>query len=215
MKNFTSLFVTIVFLILTTNSSAQLSVGARVGINLSDQITKLKSKINKDIESVAGFSLAIPLEIGITEAFSVQAELTFIQKGSSASSSSFGLSLTPSTVYNYLELPILLKYKIISSGDFKMYTAIGPAFAYAVSGEIHTNNTKTSIEFDAESNKNFNRFEINLNFGVGFNLTLGPGDLVLDIRYRYGLSDVDRNDEVTTKNHGIGLSLGYMYVLSQ
>ncbi|MFK8102711.1 MAG: porin family protein [Saprospiraceae bacterium] len=215
MKRITTLLTIITFFAASTITQAQLSVGARIGINLSDQLSKSKGGENFDYEGLAGLSIAIPLEIGLTERFSVQPELTFIQKGAGLSFTLLGVEVTNNSVYNYLALPLLVKYKFINSDAFKMYAVVGPGFGYALGGNTGTSTTKTKIDFDADTYKDFERFETNLNFGLGFGFTTESGDIVLDLRYRYGLSDLDKSDDFVTKNHSIGLSVGYMYRLGE
>jgi hypothetical protein len=47
-------------------------------------------------------------------------------------------------------------------------------------------------------------------FGVGVELGSGPGAFLADLRYDYGIADInDTGDNISKKNRSIQLSFGY------
>ena len=74
--------ITLIFLLVFSTSQlmAQLSIGGRVGANFAN--VNIKSEgIEISPSSITGFLIAVPFDIAISENFSVQPELMFIQKG--------------------------------------------------------------------------------------------------------------------------------------
>ncbi|MFK8102710.1 MAG: porin family protein [Saprospiraceae bacterium] len=204
---------------LTFTSFAQLSVGVRGGVNFATQSISGDDASSLSLDGITGLFIAIPVEIGITENFSVQPELTYLQKGSSFSFDILGFNTESSTTLNYFELPVLAKYKFVKTDDLGVYAAAGPTFGYALGGEskvsIQGVEETTDFDFDAEENEDFNRFDLGLSLGAGVEYKAGPGSIVLDLRYVLGLSNLNggENDGVTTKNNGFAASIGYMLTL--
>ncbi len=203
---------------LTFTSFAQLSVGVRAGVNFANQTFEAEG-LSISPDGLTGLYVSIPVEIGISDKFSVQPELTYLQKGSSTKFDVLGFSTESTVTYNYLELPILAKYKFVKTDDLGVYAAAGPSFGYALGGESKVSlqgvEETTDIDFGKEEFEDFNRLDVALNFGAGVEYQAGPGKLVLDLRYMLGLSNLNgaEDDDATTKNNGFAASIGYMFTL--
>lgn len=100
------LTITSLILFSTLFCFAQNSIGVRVGINLANQQYDADG-LDLSFDSNLGFSIAIPFEIGLSDNFSVQPELAFIQKG--VKQDGIIDEVEVKTILNYLEVPILAK----------------------------------------------------------------------------------------------------------
>ena len=85
----------------------------------------------------------------------------------------------------------------------------GPTFGYAVAGSVSPDG-EPKEKFTDEDWEYIERFEFGVNVGIGFGYNVGPGYLYLDTRYMQGLSNLDTEEDVTIKNKGVILSLGFM-----
>ena len=183
--------------------AAQVSFGLKGGINLAQQNIQ---DIGLDIDSdeITGYNLGGFLEIPIGNGnIYFQPEILLIQKGGS-------LSLNVSdirTTINYIDVPILLKLKILNSNLFNVNVLGGPSFGYATNGEEVENGTVINLNFGED---NIKRFDVGIHAGAGLALELGSVALIGDVRYLFGLSDLDGSDRAI-KNRGILLSAGLQF----
>jgi Outer membrane protein beta-barrel domain len=216
-KTIMKIITKLVLLCLITMSSfslkAQLSVGGRVGINIAT-VSINSEGLEISPSSIIGLTVAVPVNIAITEKFSVQPELAFIQKGFEIEFDFLGNTVKGSQSINYLDLPILAMYSFVKTETITVYLAGGPVFGYAMSGETTSeeNGQKTTEKVDWETAQ-YNRFEVGASIGAGVGFGVGPGQVVLDIRYVIGLSNLNSEstggtDKVT--NMGTGISVGYI-----
>lgn len=174
---------------------AQASFGLRGGVNLAKTSSK-GGGIEVTTDAVTGLNLAAVLELGITENFAVQPELAFVQKGGNIKD--FDLK----TVINYLDVPVLAKYKF-GGESFGAYLAAGPSFGYALSGK--------SGGDKIEDWEDYARFELGGSFGGGLGLKLVGSMVYLDLRYLLSLNNLNSgDDDFTVRNKGIGISVGFL-----
>ena len=178
---------------------AQLSLGVRGGINLAKEYVEFSGE-SETSDALTGLTLAGLIEIGMGEHFAIQPELVFVQKGGSNGDSDDDLTL------NHFDVPVLLKYKV-GAESFGGYLAAGPTFGYALSGKFGDE------KFEDDDWEGYNRFELGASLGGGLGLNLASGMVFLDIRYLLSLNNLSEDDEITIKNRGIGLSVGYLHTL--
>ena len=88
---------------------AQVSFGLKGGVNVAEFSIKDQGTTIPQ-SSVNGFTLGAVVEIGITDNIFIQPEAIFLQKGSELDASITGLK----TNVNYLDIPLLLKIKLIN-----------------------------------------------------------------------------------------------------
>ena len=224
----------------STANFAQMSIGFRGGVNFataeySPKSTTTSSNGTSTSEtSIVGLSLAIPLEIKISEMFAIQPELAYIQKGygqqfsSTGSSSSASYNGTSVLTFDYLEIPV--SAKVFFGGDnFKFNVLVGPSIGFMLGAKskseyttaafngnsAQSSKTETTIDLSDANYKTINKTDFGMHLGAGASLAAGPGRVFLDARYQFGFSDVANDSPDTTKwfNRGLGVSIGYLYQL--
>jgi hypothetical protein len=211
MKSLINLLMATLLLTVTYNSlNAQLGLGIRGGVNFAT--AEFREKIegswetsNKDL--IPGINANFLAEIGFSEKFAFQPEVSFIQKG-------YKTTLTDDTEHkvtlNYIEAPILLKGKF-GSGAAKFTMVLGPTVAYAFNGKIKSGDSEADIDFDASETK---QFEIGAMFGIGLDLKAGPGSLFLDSRLGWSMNNLDNSDasdDFRWHNRNVSFGAGYIY----
>jgi len=154
----------------------------------------------------------------------VQPELLYSQYGTGLEISFFGITSKTEYIFSYLELPVLLKYKL---GAKKIGVGImaGPSFAFAATGEVKSTALGISETVDLfEEGVEillFNRSSINFHAGLSpyFNITDNLS-VFLDGRYVLGLSDISdeesdptvpEDEYGTIKNKAVQLSIGALF----
>ena len=205
MKTFLKTFTLIFALVLTVNTvQAQINFGVRAGVNLANQTFEFGS-FSIEPDARVGLTLGVLANIGITEAFSIQPELNFIQKGSKTKEDLANFQEEQIIIFNYLEIPVLAKYTFASDAvDLSLLA--GPSLGFGLSGSIEVAGVKDDIDWDEDEVK---QGDFGLNFGVG----AGFGNFFVDVRYQLGLTNLNDSDddEITLKNKGINIGVGYMF----
>ena len=125
------------------NAFAQISVGIRGGVLLTNlDIDPLQEGEPKP-ENITGYQVAIPVEIGIVDIFAIQAEIMYGSHGARQEGSSTVTQSGFTTVTDYklrsrintLEIPVLAKLRF---GDdaLKFHVLAGPSFGFGINGKF-------------------------------------------------------------------------------
>jgi len=209
---------------------AQTSIGIRGGITYSNvPEPSAISGIVPDFKFITGKSFAVVADIGINNQFSFQPELAYTEKGFAIREGfdvnlfevPIPLGVKAITKVNYIEAPLLAKYKF---GNEKVgaYLMAGPTLGYATGGRFQT---KAQILIDINlidrkldlDNLGYERFEVGGTVGAGVNFnTNNGGSFFIDARYTKGFTNVYDVPvvDLKLKNQGIGVSVGYMMPLT-
>ena len=103
-----SFILSTIFFLFVLPSYAQLSFGLKGGVNVAEFSIKDQGATIPQ-SSINGFTLGAVLEVGLGGNIFLQPEAIFIQKGSELNASITGLK----TNVNYLDIPVLIKIKIL------------------------------------------------------------------------------------------------------
>jgi hypothetical protein len=200
----------IVTLISCQTVNAQLKYGLHAGMNLETQAELGQLWNNADL--FQGFLLGGFLDYPLGKNLSVQTELNYQKKGEKYTSYSVTPESEVKNEFNYLNVPLLVKYNFNDpetgkNWDFNLFT--GPYMGYLTSASSYVesgNNTTTSdIEDQVE------KTDWGVIFGGGVAYKLGNGGAIIgELRYQMGLSEVDKNDP-DLRNKGMGITIGYRF----
>lgn len=198
---------------LTNDVIAQASFGFRGGFNAA-YITDFPAEISEtDIqkEFMHGKYATFFFEILATSMFSIQPELSYLQKGGRIEfrdyeDAGFKVKL------DYLELPLLAKLRM-GSGPMTGYFIAGPSVGYALRGETQVEYDEIEDEdtyiFDnsyGDDGRKDNRWDFSAVAGLGLQYKLGPGNLLLDARTVIDLNDFSKFQEGKSSGHKAILS---------
>ncbi len=191
------IFVLAIFAVATA-VSAQVSLGLKGGINLSnvygDDVSNTDAKI--------GFHAGILADFEFSYNSAIQSGLIFTTKGYKGGDEVKANSM-------YLQLPVHYAYKLDVSPGTRIVFHGGPYAAYGVGGKI-TNGVEMDIFGDEGF---FKRFDAGLGIGVGAEF----GPMILDLGWDFGLLDIvdddffDEFDTGSVKNKSAYLSIGYKF----
>ncbi len=217
--------------------SQEIKFGAKVGLNLSNLRGDYPTGIDEH-NSKSGFHIGGFAEYEINDKFTLQPELLFSTQGNTYDYKDYygGGSYYDGADYNlklnYLNLPVILKYKIIE----KLSIDFGPQIGYLMSAKTKIDVTEDSrdpsqnysVEIDmlndgiynfggttVQGKASANRLDFSLNLGASYDIT---EKIFLQGRYNFGLSTVDKNSTNGTstnswnmKNSVFQLSAGYRF----
>ncbi len=213
-----SFLLLVAMLMLGTAVQAQFSIIPKAGISLANvNFDEDEDGQKSNLGFVAGLGFNIP--ITSDNFFSLQPELLYVQKGYRFNESGENVK----SIFNYVDLPILLKINF-GTETVKAYVNAGPSFGYWLGGKLKSGDDEAKIKFGDSNNQtndeitldknDWNRLDIGLQFGGGVGLGVGPGSVLLDARYGFGLTDFLNVDNATdsankSKHNVFQFTLGY------
>lgn len=112
----------------------------------------------------------------------------------------------------YVAIPILLHLPLTYGSSFAPYIIAGPEFAFDIGCEFSAGGADIDCDDDSFPDGPFTRksIDIGLSAGGGFAFAMGPGALLLEGRYTWGLTDInDSPDPVELKNRSAYFTAGY------
>jgi len=218
--------VTISILILLVSAIAfgDMNYGVKGGISVMRIAAQSSSTGGVTIlsESLVGFVGGVYAYNNISNNSAVQGELLFITKGSKADYSSVGIDAVEKDRIMYIEIPVLLKYIFVKSDNYDASLYVGPALSiflnmvYELTGVdayllastlgVPTNGTYKDLGLELHN------FDFNLCFGIDAAYKVSNGQIKLDLRYDFGLTDIYKSDtDATSTNRGFLVMVGYEF----
>lgn len=188
----TSLFASLIFLLITTVTNAQFHAGAKAGVNIG----KLDGKSFKD-EFSYSYLLGGFMEIGLGNRVSINPELLFSQTNATIENNVGGIfnSNQLKTKLNYLAIPILVNVRVAGP----LHLEAGPQFG------ILLNNDKSLVNNGVDA---FKKGDFSMTAGAGFNFNI----LRVSARYIIGLTNISNlPDKDEWKNQAIQVGLGVAF----
>ncbi len=210
------LLLSIVILI-TTATQAQLFkigrfdigyiyAGPKIGTNLA-QISNWTETLGTENSYRAGFQLGAVGEIGITNRFALNGEVTFISKGLKQSNSIGEANYS----VKYLGIPLLAKYTFKFLGVSKVYAKGGTYTNIRTGGDyVFTENSGLTFE-QPLNNDGWTRVDWGMSLGAGAEYDAKYGIWGLDLMYDQGFIDVHKSDAAKNRNRSFGFALTYKY----
>jgi hypothetical protein len=197
----------VAMLAMVTAVSAQMNLGVKGGVNMSnfygDELDDKNVKI--------GFHIGLAADYDFAYNSAIQTGLFFTTKGAKYTSS-FGDASGELTVNPmYLQIPVHYAYKIDVSPGTRVVLHAGPYAAYGVGGKSKLSGSVGDIgaeyEEDVFGDDGFKRFDAGLGLGVGAEF----GPLLFDIGWDMGLVNIVDSDNGDLKNQNAYLSVGYKF----
>ena len=161
----------------------------RAGIKGGLNISNLYIDDVNDQNARLGFHAGLYGQILSSETFAIQPELLFSTKGAKANHSGLVVNQEVSYNLNYLDLPVLLVFKLGESVEIHL----GPYASYLLSANISYEGALANGV--KELNKNsLKSFDYGLAGGLGMNF----GNVEVGARYNYGLVEIADSDSART-----------------
>lgn len=180
----------VIFILSAVGVFAQVSGGIHLGMNIANQ----KAEIDGDSDtgdSKIGFLGGFYLTAKVSEKFAVQPELMFSGMGSRDKDLDLDLP------FNYLSIPVLLRYNITENFNLNA----GPQLGFLLSAKLTDGDNSIDIKDSFKGT----------DFGAAFGLGADFGKFNAGARYYLGLSNNadDSSGGDTFKNNAFQIFLGY------
>jgi hypothetical protein len=195
-------------LILVTAASAQLSLGVKGGLNMSnfhgDELSDKDAKIGFHIGILADYEF-------MYSGSAIQTGLFLTTKGFKSEYTGASGSLKYRENLMYLQLPVHYAYKLYATPGTRIVFHAGPYMAYGVggrrkvtAGSFSDGNVKNVF---GKGNMQYKRFDAGLGLGAGAEF----GPILLDLGWDMGLVNISRTRNGNIKNQNAYLSIGYKF----
>lgn len=196
------IFFSLALFIGVMSAQAQSGFGLRAGLMFADQKVDVADGFNINPKSKTGFDVNLFYDKDLGNGMRIQPELHYTQMGFKIG----GIPIiTPKAELNYLRIPLLLKYDVLSNNDNMVLSPIfGPYFSFLLSDDIDLVSLFTN-------NLPFNDTDFGFDFGLMFNMSSG---LYVDARYTLGLQNVADIPVGELKNRGFSAGIGYRFTSS-
>ena len=172
--------------------------GLRVGLNASHVNSESPQLNGNSMKSGLNIGFAAGTQLTWRSPLFLESGLYYSQKGGKSGSGpdKFTYDL------NYLEVPLLIKYKHFVGNQTSVQPYAGGYLAVATDGDIKNYGSRTA--FSSYDNGYFNRFDggLKIGCGVGFNM------LYLDASYDIGLANIGQDNFDDTHNGCFTLNIG-------
>jgi hypothetical protein len=177
------------------------------------------SKSTFQYQKVQGYCIGVSIEKPLDERLGAVLELQYSQKGFHETEGfnyqgqSVVLNLT--TVYSYIDMPILLNYSLMKKGNMGLVGEIGLNIGYALWGQqTYKTDTYANTYDYVFSSENFNRLDLSVLAGLGFYYNMGANRITFNTRYAFGITDTERSDVLNkSPNRVLSFILGYQFKL--
>lgn len=189
-KGLTAILVSLFMISLAASSAlAGIKTGIKGGITLANVKSVPDNFMGYKWENKMGLAGGVFLEIGLPGPLSIQPEVLYVQKGAQISVSEAGITGTFKAYIDYIEIPLLLKFNLVSGGPTVPSIYAGPYVGFNTKAEFVIKITgypeqREDVKDDVKNT------EFGMAFGLGLAQKLGVVKLTLDARYDLGISNI-------------------------
>ncbi len=209
------------------DADAQNSIGIQAGFLGTHTFVAEYERIGRNdylldsmqlLTNAGSFQASIEAEIGLGKKFFLSTGFQYSNKGLADVTfiDSTGYPWSTPTRQHYLGLSVMLGYKLpIRNSRFGLQLATGLLADFAIGmpngGALFSGPySRFFMPFSR-----FNEVDISWASEAGCSYNLGPGHILVKVKYQYGLSDVLEDPFVIGRTMSLGISVGYSFHLTQ
>lgn len=197
----------ILFLAVAANGLAlgRLALGVKGGLNMANIRVETETTIRTN-GTLNRFAWGGFIGYKLSEIVSLQLEVLDFPKGTEVPVTSEGAFATASLRYDYTEVPLLVKFSERSRSRLTPSVFAGPYIAFLRKAESSIAGAGDAAVEPIQDRRNT---DFGLTFGASFAYKLaGPVDLLGEIRYDFGLTNVDKTPGSTFNHRVISILFG-------
>ncbi len=211
------------FLVLTFSSTAQIKPTIKVGVVQSTWKGEAKESLDQLIDVTdgyvtsrnrTGFYAGAGIDLPLGNFISVEPSLIYTQRGyglkgnlTIADLKIEALNARATSQMHYIDLPVLLKIKPVAG----LQIFAGPQVSYLVHNNLRADVSVLGFSLlnkDLDITEQFNRWDIGVTGGVGFEFENGIGIMA---SYERGFQRLDKNQSFKVFNEGYKAGLTYKF----
>jgi hypothetical protein len=172
------------------------------------------------IESLNTFSVGSFLSyFFIWDQLGIQPEIHYSVKGFDVVEQDLGQEISSQYKISYIEIPLLISYKLPLKGHIKPGLVFGPYLGFA--RKVEEIQTTFGNAEKRELDDNLKKTDVGLVFGGNVRYRIGSIGIILSARYSLGLTNISKNimevsydfrENDTIKNRAFTISLGVAFI---
>ncbi len=202
------ILLVVAMLAMVTAVSAQMNLGVKGGVNMSnfygDELNDNNVKI--------GFHIGLAADYDFTYNSAIQTGLYFSTKGAKYSVGGDNSSVEATANPMYLQLPIHYAYKLDVTPGTRIVFHAGPYAAFGVGGKSKLSasigDSGAALESEVFGDDGLlKRFDAGVGLGVGAEF----GRMLIDLGWDMGLVNLSQIDNGNIKNQNAYMSVGYKF----
>ena len=196
-----------IFLAVQPVHAQALSFGVRGGLNYAT--ASIKSEPTVDIGNRTGYHAGIVGYVDIAKNFAIQTEMIYSQKGFAEGSSDIALKV------DYFEIPVYAVIKLPAKISPHLYAGFVLGLetgCKASAGDFKDVDCDAAFEENNQTPRTKGA-DSGVVFGGGVTFDLGPGDILFDAIYNYGLTNIAEtgSDIKSLESRTFYLSAAYLF----
>ncbi|MCR4395325.1 MAG: PorT family protein [Candidatus Saccharicenans sp.] len=202
------ILVTVLALFLVEVPGAEANINIRPGFKLGGGLSSNFGADTFDQSWQPSFMAGVLVELSLTSRLGAGLELNFVRRGSLYRLESDGLVYRERYLLDYLEVPLLVKFNFLRGRKPELYLYAGPALALNLRARLKV--TLDDLE-EAVAVDNLQGPDLLAQAGAGAVLALGPGCLLLELRYSHGLRTIATEPEADIRNKSLVILAGFRF----
>jgi hypothetical protein len=237
--------LSILLVVLLAANVSAVPRGTRIGVHGGPGVPSLQGGTNEVSEgytSRLGPYFGIGADVPLGRGFSVCAEINYSSQGGKRNGRqpiapdpllplppdmTVFASFDNEAILDYIEIPVLARVRW--GRAIRMFADAGPYVGFLVKAKTVTKGTSLLYDesgsalpypeqdFGADTNikSDINSTNFGVGGGLGFEMSYGPGDVVIDAHFSYGLTNIQKDTAVNGENNTgqLAFTLGYSYPL--
>lgn len=172
--------------------------GLRLGMNLSTVSSDDSYLDGGDIQAGLNIGALVGFQLSPQAPVYLESGLFYTEKGGK------GKNQGKKFIYNlnYLEVPVVIKYKFDVDGDFSVHPFAGGYMAWGIGGRIKNYGDRET--YKTFSDTTFKRFDGGIRLGCGFEYQILYGEMAYDL----GIANIGHDDFGSSKNGCFTINFG-------
>ncbi|MBR6606713.1 MAG: PorT family protein [Prevotella sp.] len=172
--------------------------GLRLGMNLSTVSSDDSYLDGGDIQAGLNIGALVGFQLSPQAPVYLESGLFYTEKGGK------GKNQGKKFIYNlnYLEVPVVIKYKFDVDGDFSVHPFAGGYMAWGIGGRIKNYGDRET--YKTFSDTTFKRFDGGIRLGCGFEYQILYGEMAYDL----GIANIGHDDFGSSKNGCFSINFG-------
>jgi hypothetical protein len=187
---------------------AQVVVGAKVGLNQSNfRVTENGVAPVPPYESRTGLVVGATTALRVTHRLSLQLEGRYAQQGVQR----FDQGSRGVIALSYVEVPLVARLSVLPA-DAPMRPCLhaGGFVRFETACNVHISGlTSADLDCDTAIPNERKTTDYGVNVGGGADVRFGPGDVMLNVEYAYGLRNLSEDPTVKIRSRVLGFTVGY------
>ncbi|MBR5661520.1 MAG: PorT family protein [Bacteroidales bacterium] len=211
MKKFFSTLLAASLMLIGTQAFAQTSVNAGY-LNSSQSFSESNSNSINSNGAYAGVSFNIPLAGGFGIAPGLYYSMITNKSGSTGSILGIPVSASSTFMEHAVNVPLYLNYNLNLASDSNFFIFAGPTAQYGLASTTKlaggVGEYSGDKKYDNYDSENYNRFNVYLGGGIGFQVSA----IQITLGYDYGLMNLYKGENaIKTHRSNLKLGLGFVF----